>query len=81
MNTKAFETYESEVRSYCRNFPAVFTTAKGPFLYDEDGREYIDFFCGAGGLNYGHNNDYKAALLSGERRCYACAGYVYSAQA
>lgn len=65
MNTKAFETYESEVRSYCRNFPAVFTTAKGPFLYDEDGREYIDFFCGAGGLNYGHNNDYiKSKLLS-----------------
>lgn len=65
MNTKAFETYECEVRSYCRNFPAVFTTAKGPFLYDEDGREYIDFFCGAGGLNYGHNNDYiKSRLLS-----------------
>ena len=64
-STKAFETYESEVRSYCRNFPAVFTTAKGPFLYDEDGREYIDFFCGAGGLNYGHNNDYiKSRLLS-----------------
>ena len=57
MNTKAFETYESQVRSYCRNFPAVFTTAKGPFIYDEDGREYIDFFCGAGGLNYGHNPD------------------------
>ncbi len=56
-NTRAFEEYESEVRSYCRNFPTVFTTAKGPFLYDEDGREYIDFFCGAGGLNYGHNND------------------------
>ena len=57
MNTQAFESYESQVRSYCRNFPAVFTTAKGPFLYDEDGREYIDFFCGAGGLNYGHNPD------------------------
>lgn len=57
-NTRPFEEYESEVRSYCRNFPTVFTTAKGPFLYDEDGREYIDFFCGAGGLNYGHNNDY-----------------------
>lgn len=56
-NTKPFEEYESEVRSYCRNFPAVFTTAKGPFLYDEEGQEYIDFFCGAGGLNYGHNND------------------------
>ncbi len=58
MNTNAFETYESEVRSYCRNFPAVFTTAKGSFLYDEDGRQYIDFFCGAGALNYGHNNPY-----------------------
>lgn len=58
MNTKAFETYESEVRSYCRNFPAVFTKAKGSFLYDENGREYIDFFCGAGALNYGHNNPY-----------------------
>lgn len=56
--TKPFEEYESEVRSYCRNFPTVFTTAKGPYLYDEDGREYIDFFCGAGALNYGHNNDY-----------------------
>ena len=56
-NTQAFESYESEVRSYCRNFPAVFATAKGPFLYDEEGREYIDFFCGAGALNYGHNPD------------------------
>lgn len=57
-NTRPFETYESEVRSYCRNFPTVFTKAKGSLLYDEDGREYIDFFCGAGALNYGHNNPY-----------------------
>ena len=57
-NTQAFEQYESEVRSYCRNFPAVFTRAKGPFLYDEDGKEYVDFFCGAGALNYGHNPDF-----------------------
>lgn len=57
-NTRPFEEYESQVRSYCRHFPAVFTKAKGSFLYDEDGREYLDFFCGAGGLNYGHNNDY-----------------------
>ena len=25
-------------------------------LYSEDGREYLDFFSGAGALNYGHNN-------------------------
>lgn len=56
METKAFETYESEVRSYCRHFPAVFTKAVGSEMFDEDGNRYIDFFCGAGALNYGHNN-------------------------
>lgn len=58
MNTSVFETYESEVRSYCRNFPAVFTKAKGSVITDENGKQYIDFFCGAGALNYGHNNDH-----------------------
>lgn len=58
MNTEVFEQYESEVRSYCRSFPTVFTKAKGSFQYDEDNRAYIDFFCGAGALNYGHNNSY-----------------------
>ncbi len=56
MDTSVFESYESEVRSYCRHFPTVFTKAKGADFYDEDGRKYIDFFCGAGAVNYGHNN-------------------------
>jgi diaminobutyrate-2-oxoglutarate transaminase len=46
---------ESEVRSYCRIFPAVFKRAVGHTLYDQQGREYLDFFAGAGALNYGHN--------------------------
>jgi diaminobutyrate-2-oxoglutarate transaminase len=55
---------ESEVRSYVRNFPAVFTHSRGARLIDEDGREYIDFFAGAGVLNYGHNNpEIKSALM------------------
>ncbi len=58
MNTSTFETYESEVRSYCRHFPKVFTEAKGAVITDEDGSRYIDFFCGAGAVNYGHNNEY-----------------------
>lgn len=58
MNTKSFEEYESVVRSYCRHFPKVFTNAKGAVITDEDGVEYIDFFCGAGAVNYGHNNPY-----------------------
>ncbi len=51
-----FERLESKVRGYIRSFPAVFDVAEGPFLFGEDGRRYIDFFAGAGTLNYGHNN-------------------------
>ena len=58
MDQKIFTTYESEVRSYCRKFPTIFVKAKNATLTDEDGRNYIDFFNGAGACNYGHNNDY-----------------------
>ena len=55
---KVFETYESEVRSYCRIFDEELDYAKGSIIKDVNGNEYIDFFDGAGALNYGHNNDY-----------------------
>ncbi|MCL6632467.1 MAG: diaminobutyrate--2-oxoglutarate transaminase, partial [Alicyclobacillus herbarius] len=58
-----FEKYESNVRSYIRSFPAVFTTAKGSRLQDVYGRSYIDFFAGAGALNYGHNPDMLQSRL------------------
>ena len=53
-----FEQVESEVRSYCRSFPVTFDRAQGCYMYDEDGNGYLDFFSGAGALNYGHNNPY-----------------------
>ncbi len=53
-----FELRESNVRSYCRNFPALFNKAKDSLIYSESGKAYIDFLAGAGALNYGHNNDY-----------------------
>ena len=56
MDTDIFESHESEVMSYARSFPVVFDQAKGSYLYDENGKEYIDFLAGAGTLNYGHNN-------------------------
>lgn len=56
MSMKAFERLESEVRGYIRSFPAVFSKAHGATLFAEDDRQYIDFFSGAGTLNYGHNN-------------------------
>ncbi len=53
---KTFDRLESEVRSYSRMFPTVFAQAEGHMLVDEQGQQYIDFFAGAGALNYGHNN-------------------------
>lgn len=53
---RIFEQIESQVRSYVRQFPTIFQRAKGSYLYDEQGKEYIDFFAGAGTINYGHNH-------------------------
>jgi len=53
---RIFEELESEVRGYIRSFPAVFDVAKGSEIFDEHDNRYIDFFAGAGSLNYGHNN-------------------------
>lgn len=59
-----FEERESNVRSYCRAFPTLFTTATGSILNDAEGRSFIDFLAGAGALNYGHNHPaLKAALV------------------
>jgi diaminobutyrate-2-oxoglutarate transaminase len=52
---QTFEDLESEVRVYSRSFPTVFVSSSGYQLFDEQGRAYIDFFSGAGALNYGHN--------------------------
>lgn len=60
---KTFKNLESEVRSYVRSFPTIFKTAKGAKLYDEQDNEYIDFFAGAGALNYGHNNPLVSEAL------------------
>ncbi|HYC46539.1 MAG TPA: diaminobutyrate--2-oxoglutarate transaminase [Burkholderiales bacterium] len=56
MSLKIFNRLESEVRGYIRAFPTLFARARGSVLIDQAGRQYIDFFAGAGTLNYGHNN-------------------------
>ena len=57
MSLEIFNQYESEVRGYIRSFPTTFAKSKGAEIWDEAGKRYIDFFAGAGALNYGHNND------------------------
>ncbi len=64
MTSSTIDHLESNVRSYCRSFPTTFTRAKGAILEGADGRAYIDFFAGAGTLNYGHNHPVlKEALI------------------
>lgn len=63
MNMRIFENFESEVRGYIRSFPTVFKSSKGAILTDEQGIDYIDFFAGAGTLNYGHNNEHISKAL------------------
>lgn len=53
---KIFNELESNVRSYSRLFPKIFKKAEGAILEDKEGLKYIDFLCGVGTLNYGHNN-------------------------
>lgn len=61
--TNVFNRLESNVRSYCRDFPWVLARAKDSYIYDESGRRWLDFFCSAGVLSYGHNDvDMKLAL-------------------
>lgn len=59
-----FENRESQVRSYCRKYPAVFERAKNAEIFTVDGDRYIDFLAVAGSMNYGHNNpEIKKAVL------------------
>ncbi|GAB6091195.1 diaminobutyrate--2-oxoglutarate transaminase [Spirochaeta dissipatitropha] len=61
---KVFEEYESQIRGYCRSYPTVFSTASNARQTDEQGKTYIDFFAGAGVLNFGHNNPHmKKAVI------------------
>jgi len=56
---------ESNIRGYVRSFPTVFKSASGAWQVDQDGKKFLDFFAGAGTLNYGHNNQaVKKALLA-----------------
>ncbi|WP_045771579.1 aspartate aminotransferase family protein [Xanthomonas albilineans] len=60
-----FQRHESNVRSYCRSFDALFVRAAGSLMFDTHGHRYIDFLAGCGSLNYGHNDpDMAEALIA-----------------
>lgn len=60
-----YNNNECSVRSYCRKFPTEFKYAKNAILVDSQNQNFIDFFAGAGAMNYGHNNSYiKNAIMN-----------------
>jgi diaminobutyrate-2-oxoglutarate transaminase len=64
MDLSVFDRLESNIRGYVRSFPTLFASASGSWLTDTQGRRYLDFFAGAGTLNYGHNHPFvKEALI------------------
>ncbi|WP_265458299.1 diaminobutyrate--2-oxoglutarate transaminase [Enterococcus sp. HY326] len=59
------QSLEANVVSYAKSFPFQFDFAKNATLMTTDQREFIDFFAGAGALNFGHNNPYiKKQILA-----------------
>ncbi|MFU8814631.1 MAG: diaminobutyrate--2-oxoglutarate transaminase [Pseudomonadales bacterium] len=58
-----FDKMESSVQSYARSIPQVFTKGKGSYVYDDEGTAFLDFLCGAGSLNYGHNHPFLKQKL------------------
>lgn len=65
-----FDRRESNLRAYSRVYPTVFDRAVNAKQYDEQGNVYLDFFAGAGVLNFGHNNErmVKAIITHIERQ-------------
>ncbi|UYQ77500.1 diaminobutyrate--2-oxoglutarate transaminase [Glutamicibacter sp. JL.03c] len=55
-DVRIFERIETECRAYCRDLPVVFEKGSGSYAISTDGTRYLDFFSGAGALNYGHNH-------------------------
>lgn len=53
---ETFDQLESEVGGYIRSWPTVFDTASGWTRTDENGRDHLDVFAGAGALDCGHNH-------------------------
>ena len=52
----------SVIPSYAR-FPVEFVRGEGPYLWDDEGREYLDFLCGISVTNVGHCHPHVVAAV------------------
>ena len=63
-NTNDYMTFADEAVMHTYNrFPVVFDHGDGMYLYDVEGKEYLDFAAGIAVSAFGYNNEeYKEAL-------------------
>lgn len=62
---KYIELAEENILKVYNRMPVVFKNGKDVYLYDDDGKEYLDFLCGIGVNSLGYSNKkFKEALKS-----------------
>lgn len=55
----------AHMHTYARK-PVMFVRGQGMRLYDDDGREYLDFVSGIGAVNLGHSHPFVAAAVGAQ---------------
>lgn len=63
--TELIQNAEEYLFHVYNRFPVVFDDGKGVYLYDTDGKEYLDFASGIGVMAFGYDNkEYQDALIA-----------------
>ena len=78
MNAETVRDLESRhVLHTYKRAPVVFTRGEGVFLYDEDGKRYLDLISGVGVASLGHANPTLAAALADQARTLVHTSNLY----
>jgi acetylornithine aminotransferase/acetylornithine/N-succinyldiaminopimelate aminotransferase len=75
MDVKTLES-QHVLRTYTRA-PVVFTRGEGVYLFDEDGRRYLDLISGVGVVSLGHANPLLAEALAEQARTLVHTSNLY----
>lgn len=78
MQTMIEEAERDLLHTYNR-YPVVLERGDGVYLYDTDGKRYLDFMAGIAVFAFGYNNrEYNEALKSQIDRLLHCSNYFYN---
>ncbi|MBP6020750.1 MAG: diaminobutyrate--2-oxoglutarate transaminase [Burkholderiaceae bacterium] len=79
-HTQVFEQIRQKAGRYVRSIPLDVRLSSESMLTDQAGKEYIDFYSGAGTLNYGYDNPALSARLSRYLKSYTATPSRYADQ-